>query len=206
MRQITYTLLVCVISFGLVACGEISYKRGGTAQDIERAHQACRGTGDGFSKCLEQQGWESQNLAAFDPLFATVSMNDNRQDAEKPTKTESQPLMVQIPANEKISQKATSNKALNTQTATTSQHDDHKQTIVQAKQQSSTINDGPDVTYVINSWWKMGAGAEALKADQTACEKKLGGAYMPDYRTRTFKRAFVACMHESGWKALRELK
>ncbi|HSI45021.1 MAG TPA: hypothetical protein VK950_02490, partial [Methylophilus sp.] len=70
----------------------------------------------------------------------------------------------------------------------------------------STVNDGPDVEYAINSWWKMGAFPDKLKQDQVTCEKKLGPDYLPDYKTQTYKRAFVVCMHDLGWTAIRNIK
>lgn len=164
MLDISFNLLaisffVCIVTSGLSGCGEISYKRGGSAQDVSQAHAMCRGTDNEFSKCLAQQGW--------DPLFAAVSVTDNRPN---PTLTS---------------------------------YETKKDTSERGAPAPSTINDGPNVSYNINSWWKMGAGPEALNIDQQSCETALGARYKPDYLTNTFKRAFLICMHDKGWITLR---
>lgn len=153
------TIFACIVTSGLTGCGEISYKRGGSAQDVSHAHAMCRGTDNEFSKCLAQQGW--------DPLFAAVSVTDNRPNPTQisyESKKDASELHAPAP---------------------------------------STMNDGPNVSYSINSWWKMGAGPAALNNDQLSCEKTLGEMYKPDYPTNTFKRAFLICMHDKGWITLR---
>ena len=75
MRLLTYILFSTL----LAGCGEVSYKRGGSQQDIDRAHQACRGSGDQLAKCLADHGWQKPTVDAFDPLFATIEVTDNKQ-------------------------------------------------------------------------------------------------------------------------------
>lgn len=201
MRFLTYLTFM----FLLAACGEISYKQGGSAQDIEKAHQACRGAGDQLSTCLAKQGWQKPKMDAFDPLFATVTLTDNRQPDPSSTssamtvevkKTVTEPSDVVANKQQDVhsTQKVMDNRAPTStgQAATTPQ--------------SSTINDGPDVSYAINSWWKMGGFPDLLAKDQRSCELKLGPQYQPDYKTQTYKRAFVVCMHDFGWVAVRNIK
>lgn len=201
MRLLTYLALTTL----LVGCGEVSYKRGGSQQDIDRAHQACRGSGEQLSACLAEKGWQKPKADALDPLFATIKSSDNRADmqakpspfielseAPPPKKTKEDVAKTPQPS-------ATKTEALKPAAAA--------ETPLEEKLvPHSTANDGPDVEYSINSWWKMGAFPDQLKRDQIACEKKLGPAYLPDYKTQTYKRAFVACMHESGWMAIRNIK
>lgn len=204
MRLLTYLILTALIA----GCGEVSYKRGGSQQEIEQAHRACRGSGEQLTACLETQGWQKPRIDAFDPLFATVSITDNRQAS---TATPSEGIVIR-------SDKASDMKPVTT-SATTSTEDSAQPglqiatqphaatgTAAPASRPSSSVNDGPDVEYAINSWWKIGAFPDQLKQDQRACEKKLGVAYLPDYSTQTYKRAFVACMHDAGWMAIRNIK
>lgn len=211
MRLLTYFILMAL----LPGCGEVSYKRGGSQQDIDRAHQTCRGSGDQLSACLAEQGWQKPKVDAMDPLFATIETRDNHQEIiskpspfieitpEKKEKAVAQ-VVAKTPQNSpavtakkaEVTEPVTS--AASAGTASEEKADNHAP--------HSTVNDGPDVEYAINSWWKMGAFPHQLKQDQVSCEKKLGANYLPDYKTQTFKRAFVVCMHDSGWTAIRNIK
>lgn len=211
MRLLTYLILVAL----LPGCGEVSYKRGGSQQDIDRAHQACRGSGDQLAKCLEEHGWQKPKTDAMDPLFATIETRDNHQEVISkpsafieiaPDKKEkpAAPVVAKTPqnsaaANNMQAEATTANTQATTTTAASEDKTDQPAT-------HSTVNDGPDVEYVINSWWKMGAFPDKLKQDQVSCEKKLGPEYLPDYKTQTYKRAFVVCMHDLGWMAIRNIK
>lgn len=201
MRLLTYVGLIALLS----GCGELSYKQGGSQQEIDRAHQACRGSGDQLSACLAEHGWKKPKVDAFDPLFATIEATDNREA----TQTKPSPfieLSKDSTAKGESAAVAKKPQATAATTASTSvQAHPAKEPATEAVPHS-TINDGPNVEYSINSWWKMGAFPDQLKRDQVACEKKLGQAYLPDYKTQTYKRAFVACMHESGWMAIRNIK
>lgn len=59
-------------------------------------------------------------------------------------------------------------------------------------------------TYIIKSWWKMGANGNALTDDMESCNAKLGKMHKPNKKTFTFTRGFVICMKENGWRALLE--
>jgi type IV secretory pathway VirB10-like protein len=211
MRLLTYFILVAL----LPGCGEVSYKRGGSQQDIDRAHQACRGSGDQLAACLAEQGWQKPKVDAMDPLFATIETRDNREEViskpspfieitpEKKEKTAT-PAVVKPPQANATPPAQPKQAAAPTAQATTTGTTTEEKTEKSATH--STVNDGPDVAYAINSWWKMGAFPDKLKQDQVSCEKKLGPDYLPDYKTQTFKRAFVVCMHELGWMAIRNIK
>jgi hypothetical protein len=211
MRLLTYLFLIAL----LPGCGEVSYKRGGSQQDIDRAHQACRGSGDQLAACLAEQGWQKPKVDAMDPLFATIETRDNHQEViSKPSPfIEITPEKKEKPATPAVVKPPQANATLPAQpkqvaaptaqattTGTTTEDKTEKPAT------HSTVNDGPDVAYAINSWWKMGAFPDKLKQDQVSCEKKLGPDYLPDYKTQTFKRAFVVCMHDLGWMAIRNIK
>ncbi|WP_275356085.1 hypothetical protein [Methylophilus sp. YYY-1] len=208
MRLLTYLLTTAL----LAGCGQISYKQGGNQQDIERAHQACRGSGDQLSACLAEHGWKKPKLDAFDPLFATIEASDNRGGMQsKPSPfidlSKENAAKVQAAAVAKkpqASPAATSAASDPASSAALTPANDAPESAPAAPH--STVNDGPDVAYSINSWWKMGAFPNQLSRDQASCEKKLGENYLPDYKTQTFKRAFVSCMHDLGWMAVRNVK
>jgi type IV secretory pathway VirB10-like protein len=203
MRLLTYLLLTAL----LAGCGEVSYKRGGSQQDIDRAHQACRGSGDQLVACLAEHGWQKPQVDALDPLFATIEVTDNKQASqakpspfiELPADTPQKPVTTAVAKTPQSARATDNNKPA---TSNTTAVEEAPKNVAS----HSTANDGPDVTYSINSWWKMGAFPNQLKQDQVSCEKKLGPDYLPDYKTQTYKRAFVACMHDLGWMAIRNLK
>lgn len=211
MRLLTYLFLMAL----LPACGEVSYKRGGSQQDIDRAHQACRGSGDQLAACLSEQGWQKPKIDAMDPLFATIETRDNHQEVISkpspfidipPDKKEkpAAPAVAKTPQNSATPiTKPVEIPAPSAAATTTSTISEDK---TEKTATHSTVNDGPDVEYAINSWWKMGAFPDKLKRDQVSCEKELGPDYLPDYKTQTFKRAFVMCMHDLGWVAIRNIK
>jgi hypothetical protein len=210
MRLLTYLILISL----LPACGELSYKRGGSQQDIDRAHQACRGAGDQLATCLAEHGWQKPKEDAKDPLFATIEASDNRAvTISKPTpfieivpEKEQKKVAPVVAKTTKDTPTTTNTSAVNAQPANTAVVTSAAQKEEKATPSHSTVNDGPDVEYKINSWWKMGAFPKQLKQDQLSCENKLGTDYLPDYKTQTFKRAFVVCMHDLGWQAIRDIK
>jgi hypothetical protein len=149
----------------------------------------------------------------MDPLFATIETRDNREEViSKPSpfiditqdkkEKAAAPAVVKPPqTNATTTAKPEVVAAPAAQATSTSTEDKTDKPATH-----STVNDGPDVEYAINSWWKMGAFPDKLKQDQVSCEKKLGPDYLPNYKTQTFKRAFVVCMHDLGWMAIRNIK
>ena len=211
MRLLTYLILVAL----LPGCGEVSYKRGGSQQDIDRAHQACRGSGDQLAACLSEHGWQKPKVDAMDPLFAVIETTDNHQEViSKPSPfIEISPEKKEKSITQAVTNAPQNNPAPTTPKAQVAESVTAETSPGTASEEKtgnsathSTANDGPDVEYVINSWWKFGAFPDHLKKDQVSCEKKLGADYLPDYKTQTFKRAFVACMHDLGWVAIRNIK
>jgi hypothetical protein len=172
-------LLLAVISAILMACGEFSYKRGGSAADIENAHKACRGvTESELSNCLEKQGWEVQKFEDQE-LFAVASVDDNRMQ-DKPRSSSSTTK--------------TSNQAVEVTSA------ELKKAMPEPEKTDSMQR------YKINSWWKFGASDKKMTSDMNECSITLGEAHQPDIVNQTYTRLFVICMHDKGWQALKTIK
>jgi hypothetical protein len=49
------------------------------------------------------------------------------------------------------------------------------------------------------SWWKAGAQAGDLAADQADCLGKLGAAHQPDSQKRLYTRGMIDCLKAQGW-------
>jgi hypothetical protein len=185
-------MLVLMLAPLLNACGEISYKRGATVQDLEQAHRACRGSQESeLSGCLEKHGWKLQKFD-HDPLFAEVSIDSNQQRSDPKKMRESY-----TPVETNQDKVAAIDQADNTTS--------HNR--IPAKHDpSSQINTDPNQTYQINSWWKLGGTPLHLSNDQTQCASTLDKTHQPNYKEQLFTRAFVTCMREKGWRALRTSK
>lgn len=57
----------------LAGCGELAYKRGANASDLEATKKSCRQRGldaTSFEKCMADNGWAVQNLSRMEPLDA----------------------------------------------------------------------------------------------------------------------------------------
>jgi hypothetical protein len=52
---------------------------------------------------------------------------------------------------------------------------------------------------MIQSWWKVGAGAADLAADQAACVETLGPAHQPDLQKRLYTQGMIECLRARGW-------
>ena len=95
------TICLCLILMLTTSCGELAYKRGASAKDLEATKKTCQSAGNeaAIEKCLEDNGWAVQKLDALglpdSELFATASVSsDNRMpdqttnEKELVTKTE----------------------------------------------------------------------------------------------------------------------
>ncbi|MFA6040591.1 MAG: hypothetical protein WC733_03730 [Methylophilus sp.] len=183
--MIKNALLTALIISCLSACGEISYKMGGSARDVENAHASCRGVAEAeLNQCLEKQGWKVQKFDDMD-LFAVASVSDNRAQVKPSSTTESV-----------------------TQTAKTEYEENAKSepAKVAQKPEPAIPHEDPMQLYKINSWWKFGASDKSLMTDSNACTATLGDAHKPDMSNQTYTRSFVICMHNKGWQALKAIK
>lgn len=185
--------LIMLATLLLTGCGEFTYKRGATLKDLESAKQNCQAVGNeaAVEKCLQDHGWLVQKLDTPDP-FATASTPGNMPNTgvEKPLATaQTQTIPEKTPA-ENISENAKPNQ----QPATESP----------AKNaDSQPVPENRLETYTINSWWKIGAGADALNASLDACVAQLGEAHKPNMQTQQFSKGLMICMREKGWRGLK---
>ena len=177
MKKLLWMAVLAVMVSG---CGELSYKRGASTQDLEAAKAACQSAGSekAAEQCLEANGWTVRKLDDID-LFATAGVSpDNRNPGAFTT-----PAFVPVtPARTAAVAPATTAAA-------------------PATEQAAAVS--PLDLYTISSWWKIGADREALAADTNDCVTTLGEAHKPNAKTQQVTRGFAVCMHGKGWKALR---
>lgn len=175
-------------------CGELSYKRGASTQDLEAAKKACQAAGGdkAAERCLEEQGWTVRKLDDID-LFATAGVSPDNRNPSAFVTPEFVPVVPAKPAAA-VPSAVVSAAAVAVPAA---------ERPVQPAASSPPPATSPLDVYTISSWWKMGADREALAADTRDCVATLGPAHKPDDSTQRVTRGFVVCMHAKGWKALR---
>lgn len=73
-------LISIVFLATLPACGEIAYKRGAGADELNAAQQRCRKNSqdDAYQRCMETEGWTLHRMDAQNPLMVVVPVEDNR--------------------------------------------------------------------------------------------------------------------------------
>ena len=188
MKKLLWMAMATLLVSG---CGELSYKRGASTQDLEAAKAACRSAGSdkATEQCLEDQGWTVKKLDDVD-LFATVGISPDNRNPSAFTIPAFVPVTPAVASGSSVVSSAAPQAAPPTQP-----------TAPVAPPPPPPAS--PMDLYTISSWWKIGADREAQAADTNECVTALGEAHKPNAKTQQVTRGFVVCMHGKGWKALR---
>lgn len=195
MNKFPWMVMLLLVS----GCGELSYKRGASTQDLESAKKACQSAGSeqAAERCLEDQGWTVKKLDDID-LFATAGVSADNRNPSAFVTPEFVPVVPAKPAAAAPS--AVGSAAPLPSVAAVAPAAERP---VQPPVSPPAPATSPLDVYTISSWWKMGADREALAADTQDCVATLGPAHKPNDTTQQVTRGFVVCMHAKGWKALR---
>lgn len=71
--------LILVISAALTACGEVAYKQGAGADQLETAKQKCNSQSKtGYDECMKAEGWSIYKRDDDNPLMVVSPVEDNR--------------------------------------------------------------------------------------------------------------------------------
>lgn len=171
---------VLLASLLLVACGEIAYKRGASANDLDKTRTACAAkdsTKTAIEKCMKENGWVVQNLENSEPI--STMQNESDPFIEESITTDNR--HTEVP---NISKNVTGDKTVNTP--------------------GNKKPADPMDTFKIGSWWKLGGGSGNLKLSIQECITTLGEAYQPDPQTKRVTRGLLLCMKGKGWHGLLE--
>lgn len=195
---------VIISSLLLSACGDLSYKRGASYQDLDKDKLACaasippskpvahinekeaaKNTDEVIKQCLQARGWAVQNLGESHMLSGLLfTLPSSTKDA----------------STEKAHHVTPNTNDLSAGQLNTSEMD--KKAAEPTK--SEVFDDDPYQVFKINSWWKSGSTANALKTDINRCVGKLGEAHKPSSSYQTATRGLIMCMQEEGWRAWRQ--
>lgn len=191
MKTIALFLLSTLM---LTGCGEFSYKRGASAQELQETKRLCEASENDqdVEKCLAKHGWHVHNFDK-ESLFAI------------PTITENNPSL-NIVVNEKSGEETSTVKSATIPAARM----DQAQSGTTAKTTESTLtkkvqpkaDESPTKVYKLNSWWKLGGNPTTLNGQIQECASLLGEQHKPDMEKGLYTRALVICMHNKGWKPL----
>lgn len=191
MKQMLWMGLIALSTSG---CGELSYKRGASAQDLEVARTSCLSAGSekALDQCLENHGWAVKHLDDIE-LFAVAGVTPDHRNPAASNTTEA--AVTALESGTAVAEKSGS------------MHREPSSSSAAPASRPDTAPPPPasplDV-YTVNSWWKVGAGRDSLESDTGDCVTTLGVAHRPDHKTQQVTRGLVICMHGKGWKALRE--
>ena len=185
MNKFLWMVMLALLVSG---CGQLSYKRGASTQDLDAAKKACMASGSekAAEQCLADQGWTVKKLDDMD-LFASVGVSADNRNPSAFVTPEFVPVVPAQPAA-----------AAQPPGATAASVQPPAAPAAPPPKPSSPLD-----VYTISSWWKMGANREALAADTDDCVATLGAAHKPNDTKQQVTRGFVVCMHAKGWKALR---
>ena len=172
IRNGSSLLLAALLSSG---CGELAYKRGASASDLDAAKKSCQANARdaaAVEKCMADKGWAIQNLEKMEPLDDVDPVIE----------------AIALPSNQRIENAAGLPAA-----------------VPAALPAAAAVKKAPDMldTFKVSSWWKTGSGAASLQADTAACVAQLGEAHRPNPQTQMVTRGLLLCMKEKGWSGLR---
>lgn len=213
MRRVVFTfrsmLLGSLAALSLSGCQQMAWKPGASASDLQRDTAACRAPNDdeiAVQNCLRQRGWvirqapkeaaddeaadaDGSAASAIAPAAGVVSAPSPEPSSRQEPLVSGEPISTtNVPARDKL---VPASAAPVTATATTA-----AATPAAAKKPKPI---DPLKPKLVQSWWKVGAGAADLAADQAACVDTLGPAHQPDLQKRLYSHGLIDCLRGRGW-------
>lgn len=179
----------------LAGCGEISYKRGASGDDLAADQQGCRAARGDFDACMAARGWTTYRPGAMvidddasapgGQLTADAAPAGNVKPGAH-AEPGAQPLLLSA-GTTKDNRGAMPEDALKLQPKTAARPFD------------------PLAVHDVGSWWKHGGGREDLETSAAACGARLGEPHKLVVREGGGHRAsalLIRCLKEYGWYGL----
>lgn len=185
MRRTTQGVMLATAVAILGGCGQMAWKPGASAADLDRDTAACEAQYQdetAVHDCLRKRGWVLRLPKQAEETIEEEVVAPTAVAAPNPA----QPA-VPMPASGAVAAPAT----------TAGEPRSTTPAPVRNKVVPKSVD--PNKPVLIQAWWKMGAGADALDADLDACVATLGPTHAPDLQKRLYTRALVDCMKAKGW-------
>ena len=217
--------LLCALTLGLGACGQVALKRGADGADFAAAKTECESearTPTEVDKCLQNKGWVVFDRDASSARAVTIEADAGVTD---PLANTNQRVSVNGAqrTNEAESSTATAETAINSKAPATESgsllsgisvsHTDNRPGVIgpakspeSAKSLQKTPNKSPQYRETdlvqVASWWKWGGNGEALIADGTVCKETIGETAEASYNFSTLSVSVLRCLEKKGWRYL----
>jgi hypothetical protein len=166
----------------LSACGQISYKQGGSTQDLKVVERQCRAHStdeSGYKSCMKDKGWSTMDDFSVEA--------DKTRASSAPSPAENSPALMQetgktqAPAAMPMTDMPMNGAA------------------DQRPPQPTPAPSVPAGMVKVASWWKLGGTADDLNDALLACNvpSDNGGV-----TARIVPKAILGCMKQHGWRAI----
>jgi len=183
-----------ILLLPLVACGELSWKRGAREQDWKADRAACAKEVQ-FNRCMQTRGWYLRGLedadgavaagVLFDPDAALAGGNDGG-GAVTSTLRQAVPSAATLARLQGNPAHAAGSVA--------------SPEVRQAPPARTAARD-PLERVEVRIWWKPGGAGEEVDAEIARCAEKLGPEHAPEAGRYTL--GLLSCLKTAGWRALR---
>lgn len=164
---------ILIMALLCTACGEFSYKRGANQSDQENARKSCQSNSQSSSQYTQCMSDNGWLVKNFDEKDPVADVEVTSDNRGDFSKST---------AEKEATDGSTNHEAGNSE---------------------PTPPKNPNDLFKVSSWWKIGGNEPELKKAMNACVASLGEAHQPNIQTQEVTRAFLICMRQSGWTALR---
>lgn len=155
------------------ACGEFSYKRGASQGDLENTRKSCQSGSQTSSQYTQ---------CMSDNGWVVKNFDEKDPVADVEVTTDNRGSIPRPAASNEAGDASAGHEAGNTEPAPPKD---------------------PNDLFKVSSWWKIGGNEPELKKAMNECVASLGETHKPNVQTQEVTRAFLICMRQSGWTALR---
>ncbi len=192
------SLLAATLGIALTTtgCGEVMFKRGAGPGDMSNAQADCRKNSkdeDAYAGCMRAAGYVYEKPTTESVLFVA------------PTPVEAEAATSGSAAETSASSVAAGAAAVapapGQLTATVEPAARAGESVAKPKSAPKLPAD-PLAQVSVASWWKLGASAGALDADQASCADKLGEAHKVAPNAKRVTVGMVSCLRGKGWFAV----
>jgi len=216
-----HAALMCCAGLFLSGCQQMAWKPGAGPADLKNDTAICRGqVADeaAVPDCLKRRGWViRQRAAPSDEDVAEAAAETGEASAAAPESTTpvmAAPTSAASPPSTAVQSTAVQSPAVQstvvlpaaeaapTPPATAPAAAPISTTAPAASNKSVPAKPAavdPLAKKVRQSWWKVGAVASDLAADEADCVDKLGPAHEPDLKNRLYTRGMIDCLKAHGW-------